>query len=72
MGTARIAGIALIVAGALSLLYGGFSYTTESTAAKIGPVELKVAQKETVNIPVWAGLAAAVGGVLVLVAVGRK
>ncbi len=72
MGTARIAGIALIVAGALSLLYGGFSYTKESTAAKIGPVELKVAQKETVNIPVWAGLAAAVGGVLVLVAVGRK
>lgn len=68
----RIAGILLIVLGALGLVYGGFSYTKESTAAKIGPVELKVAQKETVNIPMWAGIAALVGGVVVLVGAGRK
>lgn len=72
MGTVRIAAIAVIVAGALALLYGGFSYTTEDTAAKLGPLELKIEQKKQVNVPVWAGVAAIVAGGLVLVGVGRK
>jgi TRAP-type C4-dicarboxylate transport system permease small subunit len=61
----RLLGVALLVAGALALVYGGFSYTKDTTAVKIGPVELSVKEKETVNIPVWAGVAAiAVGGLL--------
>jgi hypothetical protein len=72
MNTLRIAAIASIVAGALALLYGGFSYTTEDTAAKIGPIELKVEQKKRVNVPLWAGIAAVAGGGLVLVATARK
>lgn len=56
---------ALILAGALSLMYGGFSYTKETHQAKIGPIELSVQDKERVNIPVWAGVGAIlIGGAL--------
>jgi hypothetical protein len=64
----RIAAIVLIIAGALGLAYGSFSYTKETHEAKLGPVELEVQEKETVNVPQWAGIAAIVcGGVLLLV-----
>ena len=72
MGTVRIAAIAIIIAGVLALLYGGFSYTRESTAAKLGPLELKVEEKNRVNIPMWAGVAAIAAGGLVLVGASRK
>lgn len=72
MGTVRVAAIAIIIAGVLALLYGGFSYTKETTAAKLGPLELKVEEKNRVNIPMWAGVAAIVAGGLVLVGAGRK
>lgn len=68
----RIIAIVLIAAGVLGLVYGGFSYTKESTAAKIGPLELKVQEKEQVNIPLWAGIAAIAGGVGLLALGGRK
>lgn len=72
MGAVRMTAIAVMIAGALALVYGGFSYTTEKTAAKLGPVELKVDQKHEVNVPVWAGITAIVAGGLVLVGFGRK
>ncbi len=66
MDTTRMAGIALLLAGLLGLIYGSFSYTKETHEAKIGSLELSVKDKETVNIPVWAGVAAIVlgGGLL--------
>ncbi len=68
MNGTRIVAIALIVAGVLALAYGGFSYTRDSTAVKLGPVELSVKEKKTVNVPMWMGIAGIVigGGVLVL------
>ena len=66
MNTLRMAAIVLIVAGILGLVYGSFSYTKETHEAKLGPIELSVKEKETVNIPVWAGVGAIVGGVLLL------
>lgn len=72
MNAIRLAAIALIVAGILGLVYGSFSYTKETTQAKLGPIELSVKQKQTINVPVWAGVAAiAIGGVLLLVG-GKK
>ena len=47
-------------AGILALVYGGFSYTKETHEAKIGPIELSVKDKQTVNVPVWAGVGAIV------------
>jgi hypothetical protein len=67
MNAIKMAGIALIVAGILGLLYGSFSYTKDTHETKLGPIELSIKDKQTVNIPVWAGVAAiAVGGVLLL------
>lgn len=72
MNAIRMAAIGLIVAGALALLYGGFSYTKDTTAVKIGPLEFSVKEKETVNIPIWAGAGAIVLGGLLLVLGGKK
>jgi hypothetical protein len=67
MNAVKIAAIALIVAGALGLVYGSFSYTKESHEAKLGPIEFSVKDKETVNVPIWASVGAiAIGGVLLL------
>jgi hypothetical protein len=60
----KIVAILLIVAGALALAYGGFSYTRDKTAVKLGPLELSVKEKETVNVPVWAGVGAIVVPIL--------
>jgi TRAP-type C4-dicarboxylate transport system permease small subunit len=72
MNATRIIGIVLIVAGVLGLVYGGFSYTKDTTAVKIGPIELSVKEKETVNIPMWVGIGAIVAGGLLLVLGGTK
>ena len=67
MNTVKIAAIVLILAGVLGLVYGGFSYTKETHEAKLGPIELSVKDKQTVNVPVWAGVGAIViGGALLL------
>jgi hypothetical protein len=72
MSAIRIAAIVLIAAGLLGLVYGSFSYTKNTHEAKIGPIQLSVKEKETVNVPVWAGVSAiVVGGVLLLIG-GRK
>lgn len=67
----KLVAVALIVVGALGLAYGGFSYTKDTTAVKLGPIELSVQEKETVNIPLWAGIGAILAGGLLLVVGGR-
>lgn len=62
----------LIVAGVLSLAYGGFSYTRETHEAKLGPIEFSVKDRERVNIPVWMGVGAILLGGALLVFGGNK
>lgn len=64
--------LALILAGTLGLVYGGFSYTKETHEAKLGPIELSITDKERVNIPVWAGIGAILLGGALLVFGGTK
>jgi hypothetical protein len=71
MSSTKIVAIVLIVAGVLGLVYGKFSYTKETHDAKVGPLELSVKDKETVNVPVWAGVGAIVVGAGLLLA-GRR
>jgi len=66
-----LAGIVLIAAGALGLTYGEFSYTKEKHEASLGELELSFKEKETVNVPKWAGGGAIAAGVLLLL-FGRK
>lgn len=67
MKIVRIIGILLIAAGAAGLAYGQFSYTQETHKADLGPLQFEVKNKETVNIPIWAGLGAVASGMVLLV-----
>lgn len=66
MNAVKLVAIVLIVAGILGLACGKFSYTKETHDVKLGPLELSVKDKQTVNIPVWAGVGAIVVGALLL------
>ncbi len=72
MNAVKMAAIALIAAGILGLAYGSFSYTKETHEAKLGPIELSVSEKQTVNVPVWAGVGAIVIGGVLLVVGGKR
>lgn len=72
MNQIKIVAVILMVAGILALVYGGFTYTKSTQQAQIGPLELTVQDKETVNVPVWAGIGAIVIGGLLLLSPGRK
>ncbi len=72
MGSVKIVAFVLIAAGVLALVYGGFTYTKETHEMKIGPIEMSIKDKETVNIPIWAGVGAVIIGGLLLVFGSRK
>ncbi len=66
----RILGVVLLVLGILGMVYGRLTYTEETHDAKIGPIEFSEKDKETVRIPVWAGILTTIAGAaLVLVPV---
>ncbi|MFN6970749.1 MAG: hypothetical protein ACK4NN_07765 [Rheinheimera sp.] len=72
MNMIRLIAILLLVGGTIALVYGGFSFTKDTTALKLGSIELSVEEKETINVPIWAGVGAvAIGGLLLLLS-GRK
>jgi TRAP-type C4-dicarboxylate transport system permease small subunit len=66
MNPIRLMAIVFVVAGILGLVYGGFTYTKDTHEAKLGPIDIAVKDKETVNIPIWAGIGAIVIGGLLL------
>ena len=72
MSATKLLAIALITAGVLALVYGSFSITKETHEAKLGPIEMSVKEKETIAVPVWAGVGAIVVGGVLLLSGGRK
>jgi len=72
MNGIKMGGLAFIVAGVLALVYGSFSYTKSTEKARLGPIEISVKDKQTVNIPVWAGVVAIAAGSALLLAGARK
>ena len=72
MNAIKILAIVLIVAGIVGLLYGKFSYTKETHDVKLGPLEMSIAEKQTVNVPLWAGVLAIVGGGVLLLYGSQK
>lgn len=71
MNTSRLIGIILIVAGALGLAYGGFSYTKQTTGVKLGPLELKVQDRQRVNVPIILSAGAIAFGIFLIVFKGK-
>jgi uncharacterized membrane protein len=72
MNSLKIVGLLLIAGGVLGLVYGSFTYTKETHEAKIGPLEMAVKEKETINVPVWAGVGAIVVGCGLLLVGGKR
>jgi len=68
----KLLGIALVVAGTLGLVYGGFSYTKETHQARFGPLAFSMKEQQRVNVPVWAGVGGIAAGVVLLLVGGRK
>jgi len=68
----RLLGILLVAIGVLALVYRGFSYTQERHDAKLGPLEFSIREKERVEIPTWAGVAAVAAGVGLLLLPRRR
>jgi hypothetical protein len=68
----RIAGIILIVVGVISLAIGGISYTTREKVLDIGPIEATAERQKTIPLPPLLGGIALVGGIVLMVAAGRK
>lgn len=71
MNTLKLVAILLIAGGVFGIAYGGFSFTKETHKANIGSLHIAVDETQRVNIPLWAGIGAIVGGVLLL-ATSRK
>jgi hypothetical protein len=61
---------AILILGGLYVLIKSPSYSSEKSVLKIGEVEAKVSQEHA--IPPWAGGAAVVAGVVLIVIGARK
>lgn len=67
----RLFGIILIVLGALSLGYGGFSYISREKVVDAGPIQVSADRERYVFIPPIVGGIAVIAG-LVMVASGKR
>ncbi len=67
-----LAGVALIVLGALALAYQGFTYTTRETVLDIGPLHATADRQKTIPLSPILGFAALAGGAALLFAGARS
>lgn len=64
----KIIGIVLIVFGVLGLALGGFNYTTRERVVDLGPLKVDADKEHSVPIAPIAGVAALVGGIVMVMA----
>ena len=72
MNTLKIVGIILIALGVVALVFQGITYTTREKVIDLGPIEATAEQKKTIPLPPILGAIALVGGIVLLVAGGKK
>ena len=68
----KIVAIVLIVLGAISLAYGGITYTTREKVLDIGPIEATAERQKSVPLPPILGGIAVVAGIALLFAGSKK
>jgi|TARA_R110002124_G_scaffold160092_9_gene327272 uncharacterized membrane protein len=65
-------GIALVVIGALMVVYNGFNYVTEKKVVDIGPIEINKKEDNPVRwSPILGGILI-VGGIIIVVSDKKK
>jgi uncharacterized membrane protein HdeD (DUF308 family) len=67
-----LVGVVLLILGVAALAYQGFSYTTRDTVVDIGPLKVDADRQKRVSLPPVIGIAAVVGGVVLIAAGMRK
>lgn len=67
-----IAGIVLVVLGALALAYQGINYTRQEDVINIGPIHATADREERIPLPPILGGLALVGGIVLLVTGAKK
>jgi hypothetical protein len=72
MSASRIIGTILVVAGIAAIIVQRVTYTKETHSADLGPLSVSVDEKESVGIPMWAGIAAIVVGAGLLLIPAKK
>ena len=72
MKTYTLIGIILIAVGIIALAYQGITYTTKEKVVDIGPIQINADKTKTIPLPPIVGGVALLGGIVLLVAGGRK
>ena len=72
MKTYTLIGIILIVVGIIALAYQGITYTTREKVVDIGPIQITADKTKTIPLPPIVGGIALLGGIVLVVAGGRK
>jgi hypothetical protein len=67
-----IVGVLLIVLGIAGLIVPRFSYTTEETALKAGPLVVTAEKEHSIRVPDIAGVVAVIAGGLLVIASRRR
>ena len=68
----KIVGIILIVLGVVALVFQGITYTTQKNVINLGPIHATAEEKKTIPLPPVLGAIALIGGIVLLVAAGKK
>lgn len=66
------AGIVLIIAGVLALVYQGISWTEKDTVIDAGPLEVSKTERKSIPLPPILGGVMLVAGIIMIVAGGRR
>ena len=72
MTSLRIVGAVLLVIGILSLAWGGLFWTDRDTVIDAGPLEVTTEEREGFSVPPVLGVAALLGGIVLLVWPARR
>lgn len=72
MKAQTVVGVFLVIVGVAILVFPGFSYTTTREAVKVGPVGITAQEKKTFRIPPAIGGFLVAGGIVLLIASGRR
>jgi hypothetical protein len=67
-----LVGVLLIAMGLVALVFQGISYTSRETLIDIGPLQATADRQKTLMLPPVLGIAAVVGGMVLMIAAMRK
>jgi hypothetical protein len=68
----KLAGIVLVVLGALALAYQGIRYTTREKLIDLGPLKVTASERKTIPLPPIVGGVALVAGIAMILADRKK